>query len=84
MLQLLYFSWVRERTGTSEEQITLPDGIATVSTLVGHLRAKNDRYAAAFEDMKQIRIAVNQRYVDPDAAIKDGDEIAFFPPVTGG
>ena len=84
MIRLLYFSWVRERIGKAEEDIDLPDGIDTVAGLVKHLKSWNELYQSALDEEHRIRIAVNQTHASPDQAIKDGDEIAFFPPVTGG
>ena len=84
MAQLLYFSWVREAIGKSEEAFSLPLGIVTVSDLIDHLTSQNDGYVRAFEKRDAIRVAVNQVHVKHDHTVTDGDEIAFFPPVTGG
>lgn len=84
MLKLLYFAWVRERTGTSSEELALPDNVSTVADLIAVLRTKGDGYADAFESDDLVRVAVNQNHVDVDHEIQDGDEVAFFPPVTGG
>ena len=83
-MRILYFAWLRQRTGTGAEEITRPDGVDTVGELVDYLKARGDGYAAAFADMKAVRAAVNQEYVPLDHAVDDGDEVAFFPPVTGG
>lgn len=84
MLTLLYFAWVRERTGRASEEIERPAGVATVADLIAWQAARGDGYAEAFADAKQIRVALNQEHVSVDHAIGDNDEIAFFPPVTGG
>jgi len=84
MLKLLYFAWVRERTGHSSEDVPLPDGVTTVGELVAWQRSRGEGYLAAFENDDLVRVAVNQNHVDFSHTIKDGDEIAFFPPVTGG
>lgn len=84
MLKLLYFAWVRERTGLSSEDVPLPDGVTTVGELVAWQRSRGEGYLAAFENDDLVRVAVNQNHVDFSQTIKDGDEIAFFPPVTGG
>ena len=84
MVTLLYFASLRERVGRSREQIPLPPGTPTVETLVEHLRARDERWTEAFGPGRTWRVAVNQRMADPATPVKPGDEIAFFPPVTGG
>ena len=84
MMQILYFGWVRSRIGTAAETIELPDGIHDIASLVEHLRTRGGGYAHAFEDAAAIRAAVNQEIARPDAPVVDEDEIAFFPPMTGG
>ena len=74
MVTLLYFASLRESVGVSREQMNLPSGNATVSSLVEQLRSRNKRY----------RVAVNQQIASPSTPIRPGDEVAFFPPVTGG
>lgn len=83
-MTLLYFAWVRQKIGASEESLALPDGVATVRALAEFLRARGGGYAEAFADLGWLRAAVNQEHVSLDAAIGPDDEIAFFPPVTGG
>jgi molybdopterin synthase sulfur carrier subunit len=83
-LRVLYFAWLRERVGTAEETFALPDGVADLASLVAWLRTRSPGHAAAFEHAKLVRCAVNQTLVGPDAALSPGDEVAFFPPVTGG
>ena len=83
-MRVLYFAWMRERMGRGEEALALPDGVATVGGLVEWLRARDAAGAAAFAHDAVVRAAVNQEFAQPDAAIADGDEVAFFPPVTGG
>ena len=84
MITLVYFAWVREQVGTDEEARPFPDGVATVSDLIGHLRDGNPAHARAFADLSVIRAAVNMKAVPLDHPVSDGDEIAFFPPMTGG
>jgi molybdopterin synthase sulfur carrier subunit len=84
MAQLLYFAWVRERIGRSEETLTIPASVATVADLIAHLQQQGNGYQAAFKDAEQIRVAVNQMHAHADHPVTDKDEIAFFPPVTGG
>ncbi len=83
-VQVLYFAWLRERAGRSEEHVALPPGVATVGALVAHLAGLDDAHRAAFAHASLVRAAVNQEFAAYDAPIVDGDEVAFFPPVTGG
>ena len=83
-MTLLYFAWLRQKLGKSEEIMALPPGVADVRGLLTHLRALGADYAEAFGDESRIRAAVNQRHAGFDQKIADSDEIAFFPPVTGG
>ena len=83
-MKLLYFAWVRQKIGKSEETLALPAGVATVRDLAKHLQARGPGYAEAFADLARLRAAANQVHVDFDTPLGDGDEIAFFPPVTGG
>ncbi|RYH01999.1 molybdopterin converting factor subunit 1 [Salipiger sp. IMCC34102] len=81
-MDVLYFAWVRERIGAPRD--TLTTQAATVMDLVEELRAREDRYAAAFEDLSALRVAVDQELTDFDAPLAGAQEVAFFPPMTGG
>jgi molybdopterin synthase sulfur carrier subunit len=81
---LLFFASLREQVGRPKEEIDLPAGVATVGALRDHLRARGGAWGNVFAPNRPVRAAVNQDMVQPTAAIKAGDEIAFFPPVTGG
>jgi sulfur-carrier protein len=83
-IKLLYFAWVREKTGLGEEVVDLPDDVATVTDLIGWLKTRGPEYEAAFAQSGVIRTAVDQTHVAHDTAIANAQEIAFFPPVTGG
>jgi molybdopterin synthase sulfur carrier subunit len=83
-VKLLYFAWVRQKIGLSEEQIELPSSVTSVSTLVDFLRTRGRGYDEAFRNPALIRVAVNQHHTDFNAVLHPGDEVAFFPPVTGG
>jgi len=83
-ITILYFAWLRERVGTAAEELTLPAGVTTVAGLVEHLAARGAGYAAAFANRRAVRCAVNQEFAPTTAAVHPGDEVAFFPPVTGG
>ena len=79
-----YFSWIKEHVGKSEEQIELPDHINNVNELINYLNEMDEKYNLIFEKKELIKIAVNKTYSSFDTNISDSDEIAFFPPVTGG
>ena len=83
-LTVLYFAWLRERTGTAEEQVTPPPEVATVGALIGWLAGRSPGHASAFANLRSVRCAVNQEFADPATRVSAGDEVAFFPPVTGG
>jgi molybdopterin synthase sulfur carrier subunit len=83
-VNLLYFAWLRQKIGRSEEQFDLPHDITTVRALASHLARRGDGYAQAFADTARLRAAVNREHVPFDTPVADGDEVAFFPPVTGG
>lgn len=84
MVHVLYFAWLRERAGRAEEHLPLPPGVTTVGTLAAWLRARDAAGQAAFANPATIRAAVNQAFATPDTPVAEGDEVAFFPPVTGG
>ena len=79
-----YFSWIKEQIGKSEEQINIPSDITNVNQLINYLNEKDTKYSLIFEKKELIKIAVNKTYSSFDAKISNEDEIAFFPPVTGG
>ena len=79
-----YFSWIKEHIGESEEQIELPDHIKNVDELINYLNDIDEKYNLIFDKKELIKIAVNKTYSSFYTNISDNDEIAFFPPVTGG
>ncbi len=83
-LKVLYFAALREQVGRDAEELDVPAEVATVAALRGHLRARGGAWAEALADGKLLRMAVNQDMAQPGAALGPGDEVAFFPPVTGG
>ena len=83
-MRVLYFAWVRQKVGVAEEAVSPPVEVRDVAGLIAWLSARSPGHAAAFAQAKQIRAAVNQEFAGPDAPVRPGDEIAFFPPVTGG
>ncbi len=82
MIEVLYFAWVRDRIGLPRERIET--SAATVADLVEELRAREDRYAAAFADLTALRVALDQELSSFDAPLAGVREVAFFPPMTGG
>ena len=83
-MKVLYFAWVRERIGKTEEMVDPPPAVRTVGDLVAWLSARGEEYAHAFENPKVIRAAIDRAHVKQDAALAGAREIAFFPPMTGG
>ena len=82
MIDVLYFAWVRERIGLPKER--LETSAATVAALVEELKAREERYEAAFADLSALRVAVDQELTDFGASLEGAREVAFFPPMTGG
>ena len=83
-MKLLYFGWVRSRIGLSGEVLEPPPDIGDVKALIDWLRDQSPKHAQAFEDISALRVAVNQELTTLDAAVAAGDEVALFPPMTGG
>jgi sulfur-carrier protein len=83
-ITVLYFAWLRERTGVAEESVRPPPAVQRVGDLIGWLAARSPGHASAFANRRTVRCAVNQEFADPEARVGPGDEVAFFPPVTGG
>lgn len=83
-MKVLYFAWVRERIGKTEEIVEPPAAVRTVGDLVTWLSARGEEYAHAFENPKVIRAAIDRTHVKQDTALAGAREIAFFPPMTGG
>jgi len=83
-MKIHYFAWMREHTQCAQEMLSVPAHVTNVEALIEHLRALSEGHANALRNIKTVRVAVNQQYAQLDTAITDADEIAFFPPVTGG
>jgi molybdopterin synthase sulfur carrier subunit len=84
MITLLYFARLREALGSGREQIALPAGVSTLGALRAHLAQRGGAWAIEMAEGRNLRAAVNQDVAAADAPLKDDDEVAFFPPVTGG
>jgi len=82
-LRLLYFAWVREMAGTAEEALVI-DAPMTLAALADALRGRSAGHAEALSDLARLRVAVNQDFTDWNGIARPGDEVAIFPPVTGG
>ena len=83
-MKLLYFAWLRTRVGCAEEDVALPPQVHDVAGLLDWLRRRSDQHAEALRNLKLVRVAVNQQYVGFAHPVREGDEVALFPPVTGG
>ncbi len=83
-VRLVYFSWVRERIGKTEESLDLPADVKIVGDMLRHLQGLGDNYAAALEFPDIIRVALDQQHVENTAPLGEAREIALFPPMTGG
>ena len=83
-MRVLYFAWVRQKVGMAEEEVTPPPEVTDVAGLMAWLSRQSPGHAAAFANAGQIRAAVNQDFASPDQPVGPADEVAFFPPVTGG
>ena len=84
MITVLYFARLREALGTSSEQVALPQDVRDLAGLRAVLVARGGAWAQELAGNKALRAAVNQAMASGDTRIADGDEVAFFPPVTGG
>lgn len=83
-MRVLYFAWIRSTIGRAEEDVSLPAGISDVAGLIDWLRTLSPAHAEALANSELVRVAVNQDYARPDDPVRPGDEVALFPPVTGG
>ena len=84
MITVLYFARLKESLNYSTEEMELPEGINTIAQLKAHLAKRGEGWANLFNGKQTIRAAINHTLVDNEAFVKNGDEVAFFPPVTGG
>ena len=84
LLKLVYFAWVRERVGRTDENVEVPQGVETVADLIRWLKGRGEEYAYAFENEGVVRAAIDHAHAKPDAPLAGAREIAFFPPMTGG
>ncbi|WVN41057.1 molybdopterin converting factor subunit 1 [beta proteobacterium MWH-UniP1] len=83
-VRLKLFASLRELTGVEDETLDIPEHISTLGELRDHLRSRGESWSQALDAKRAIRGAINQRMAQESDALHEGDEIAFFPPVTGG
>ncbi len=83
-MRLLYFAWLRSQIGIAEEEVTPPDDVRDVASLLAWMRGRGPAYAAALADDRVVKVAVNQEFARAGDPVSPNDEIALFPPVTGG
>jgi molybdopterin synthase sulfur carrier subunit len=83
-IKLRFFASVREAVGTSGEAVTLPEGVATVGAVRDYLIARGGAWAEALAHDRALRMAFDHVMCEPETPVREGGEVAFFPPVTGG
>ena len=83
-MRVLYFAWVREKAGLAAEEVTPPESVVDVAGLVSWLRARGGAPAEALAELSLLRFAVNHEHAGLEHPVGADDEIAFFPPITGG
>ncbi len=83
-MKILYFAWVKARIGQAEEEVVIPPGVTDVTRLIRYLCTRTPGHAAALADLSMIQAAINREHVSFDHPINPTDEVAFFPPITGG
>ena len=83
-MKILYFAWLRTKVGTAGEEVEPPADVTTVDALMEWLAGRHPGFAEAMSAKGVVRCAVNQEYAEADHPVRAGDEVAFFPPVTGG
>jgi molybdopterin converting factor subunit 1 len=83
-MKVLYFAWLKQKVGLAEEEVSPPSEVTDVAGLLDWLAKQSPRHADALARRGVVRVAVNQSYAQPDHPVRGGDEIALFPPVTGG
>ena len=83
-MKILYFAWLRQRTGIGEEDVSPPESVRDVASLVDWLKQRNPAFAEALADTSTLLVAVNQEFASFDTALNGTEEVALFPPMTGG
>ena len=83
-MKILYFAGLRQIIGRGQDDIDIPANVKTVSALIDYLKGRDESIAAAFADLRTLKVAINQSHASLDAPLVGATEVAFFPPVTGG
>ncbi len=83
-MKVLYFSWIKDKLGKSQEEIQIKDNIKTINDLIILLKNTNENYKDVFKNISSIKVSINMETAKYEDTIQDNDEIAFFPPMTGG
>jgi len=83
-VRILYFAWLRQKVGRGEDVVELPASVETAGQLVAWLRTRSAAHDSALSESSRVRVAINQVHADLSASVRNEDEVAFFPPVTGG
>ena len=83
-MKILYFAWLRQRTGIGEEDVSPPESVRDVASRVDWLKQRNPAFAEALADTSTLRVAFNQEFASFDTALNGTEEVALFPPMTGG
>lgn len=83
-MKVLYFAWLKTKVGVAEERVSPPANVRTVGALLDWIAGRGPKFQAALANRSVVRVAVNQEYAGMDHPVKSGDEVALFPPVTGG
>ena len=84
IIKILYFARIKEAVNYSTEEVDLPADVSTITALKNYLALRGDTWASLFNGKQVVRAAINHALVDDLAVIQVDDEVAFFPPVTGG
>lgn len=83
-MKILYFAWIRSKTGIAAEEVSPPPSVTDVASLIDWLKTRGPGFAEALTNPSVVRVAVNQEYVKDEHPVRPDDEVALFPPVTGG
>ena len=83
-MRILYFSWIKDKIGKNFEEVEITSEITTISHLISFLTKKSQNYSQAFSDLSSIQYSINMQTAKINDKVKNDDEIAFFPPMTGG